>query len=158
VIRALVDPAQTPDRSAPRNERDLLIAANNGHMVAFDNLSALKDWQRDGLARLSTGAGFGTPELHSDAEETLFWAARAIILNGITDLAVRSDLLDRSLLVTLPRIPDERRQTVSPSGHGSRLPDRRFWRPFSMPCRYRSPATARCNYARCRAWPTSRCG
>lgn len=111
VLRTLVDPARTPDRSAPRDERDLIIAANNGHVVAFDNLSALRDWQSDGLARLSTGAGFGTRELYTDAEETLFWAAKPIILNGITDLAVRSDLLDRSLLVTLPRIPDERRQT-----------------------------------------------
>jgi hypothetical protein len=105
VLRALVDPARTPDRSAPRDERDLIIAANTGHVVAFDNLSGLRDWQSDGLARLSTGAGFGTRELYSDAEETLFWAAKPIILNGITDLAVRSDLLDRSLLVTLPRIP-----------------------------------------------------
>lgn len=111
VLRALVDPSKTPDRSAPRDERDLVIAANNGHVVAFDNLSGLKDWQSDGLARLATGAGFGTRELYTDAEETLFWAAKPIILNGITDLAVRSDLLDRSLLVSLPRIPDERRMT-----------------------------------------------
>ena len=119
VLRALVDPARTPDRSAPRDERDLIIAANNGHVVAFDNLSGLRDWQSDGLARLSTGAGFGTRELYTDAEETLFWAAKPIILNGITDLAVRSDLLDRSLLVTLPRIPD-----------GRRITEERFWATF----------------------------
>jgi hypothetical protein len=119
VLRTLVDPARTPDRSAPRDERDLIIAANNGHVVAFDNLSGLRDWQSDGLARLSTGAGFGTRELYTDSEETLFWAAKPIILNGITDLAVRSDLLDRSLLVTLPRIPDDRRQT-----------EQRFWATF----------------------------
>lgn len=111
VLRALIDPARTPDRSAPRDERDLIIAANNGHVVAFDNLSGLKDWQSDGLARLATGAGFGTRELYTDSEETLFWAAKPILINGITDLAVRSDLLDRSLLVTLPRIPDDRRLT-----------------------------------------------
>ena len=119
VLRAIVDPARTPDRSAPRDERDLIIAASNGHVVAFDNLSGLRDWQSDGLARLSTGAGFGTRELYTDAEETLFWAAKPIILNGITDLAVRSDLLDRSLLVTLPRIPDDQRQTEA-----------RFWATF----------------------------
>ena len=121
VLRSLVDPARTPDRSAPRDERDLIIAANNGHVVAFDNLSGLKDWQSDGLARLSTGAGFGTRELYTDAEETLFWAAKPIILNGITDLAVRSDLLDRSLLVTLPRIAEDRRQTEA-----------RFWATFQV--------------------------
>lgn len=111
VLRSLIDPAKTPDRAAPRDERDLIIAANNGHLIAFDNLSALRDWQSDALARLSTGAGFGTRELYTDSEESLFWAAKPIIINGITDVAVRSDLLDRALLVTLPRIPDERRKT-----------------------------------------------
>ena len=119
VVRAIVDPARTPDRSAPRDERDLIIAASNAHIVSFDNLSGLRDWQSDGLARLSTGAGFGTRELYTNSEEILFWAAKPIILNGITELAVRSDLLDRALLVTLPRIPDDRRQT-----------EECFWRTF----------------------------
>jgi hypothetical protein len=41
MLRALVDPNVAPVRALPREERDLFIAANNGHVLAFDNLSAL---------------------------------------------------------------------------------------------------------------------
>ena len=38
-LRALVDPNAAPVRTMPREERDLFIAASNGHLLAFDNLS-----------------------------------------------------------------------------------------------------------------------
>ena len=110
ILRGLVDPATSPDRGLPRDERDLAIAAHNAHVVSFDNLSRLPEWLSDALARLATGAGFGTRSLYTDAEEALFYAARPVILNGIGELAVRSDLLDRSLVVSLPRIAEERRR------------------------------------------------
>ena len=34
ILRALVDPNAAPVRSAPREERDLFIAASNGHLLA----------------------------------------------------------------------------------------------------------------------------
>src|SRR5262249_27799262 len=40
-LRALIDPNVAPTRAPPREERDLMIAANNGHILAFDNLSGL---------------------------------------------------------------------------------------------------------------------
>jgi hypothetical protein len=41
LLRALVDPNVAPVRALPREERELMIAANNGHLLAFDNLSGL---------------------------------------------------------------------------------------------------------------------
>jgi hypothetical protein len=35
---------------------------------------------------------------------------KPVILNGITDVATRPDLLDRALIVALPPIPDEERR------------------------------------------------
>jgi len=110
-LRAIIDPNVSPDRAAPRGVHDLAIAANNGWIVSFDNLSGLSDWLSDALARLATGAGFATRTLYENDAETLFYASRPILLNGIGELAVRSDLLDRALLVDLPRLPDERRRT-----------------------------------------------
>jgi hypothetical protein len=42
LLRALVDPNEAPVRALPREERELMIAANHGHLLAFDNLSGLK--------------------------------------------------------------------------------------------------------------------
>jgi hypothetical protein len=37
-------PNTVPLPALPREERDLFIAANNGHVLAFDNVSGLRDW------------------------------------------------------------------------------------------------------------------
>jgi hypothetical protein len=40
LLRELVDPNTAPLRALPREDRDLFIAASNGHVLAFDNVSA----------------------------------------------------------------------------------------------------------------------
>ncbi len=113
ILRGLVDPNVAAIRSPPRTERDLVIAGSNGHLIALENLSQVQDWLSDALCRLSTGGGFGTRELFSDGEEMLFEGQRPVMLNGITELCTRSDLLDRALVVSLSAIPEEKRVTES---------------------------------------------
>ena len=114
MLRALSDPAVEPLRALPRNERDLAIAAGNAWVLAFDNLSGISRPALGRLCRLATGGGFATRQLYSDDEEIIFSAKRPIILNGINDVATRGDLQERSLLVSLPSIPeDERREENS---------------------------------------------
>jgi hypothetical protein len=111
VLRALSDPAVEPLRALPKNERDLAIAASNAWVLAFDNLSGIRDQLSDALCRLATGGGFATRMLYTDDEEIIFSARRPIILNGIDDIATRGDLQERSVLVSLPSIlEDERRE------------------------------------------------
>src|SRR5262249_24497323 len=110
LLRALVDPNVAAIRSAPREERDLVIAANNGWCLPFDNLSHLPDWLSDGLCRLATGGGVATPTLYENDDATLFNTTRPIILNGIEEIATRGDLLDRAIILYLPTIPKDRRR------------------------------------------------
>jgi hypothetical protein len=110
LVRALVDPSAAPLRTTPRNEHDLFIAADNAHVIALDNISTLAPWLSDALCRLSTGGGFSTRTLFENREEELFDGMKPVILNGITDVATRPDLLDRALVVSLPPIPDEERR------------------------------------------------
>lgn len=110
ILRALIDPNQAALRSQPKDERDLMIAAKNGWAISFDNLSRIPPLLSDAICRLATGGGFGTRKLYENDEEVLFDAMRPVILNGIEDLATRSDLLDRTLVLTLPPISESRRQ------------------------------------------------
>lgn len=110
ILRALLDPNTAPLRVLPREDRDLFIAANNGHVLAFDNVSGLPAWISDTLCRLATGGGFAVRQLYSDQDEVLFDAARPVILNGIEDIVARPDLADRALFLTLEPIPEERRR------------------------------------------------
>ena len=97
-------------RALPREDRDLFIAATNGHVLTFDNVSGLRAWMSDTLCRLATGGGFAVRQLYTDQDEVLFDAARPVILNGIEDIVERPDLADRALFLTLEPIPAERRR------------------------------------------------
>lgn len=114
VLRALVDPNVAPLRAEPRDERDLVIAARNAWLLGFDNLSSIKPALSDALCRLSTGGGFSTRELYSDGDEILFQSMRPVLLNGITEIVSRPDLLDRAITLRLaPIAPGERRTEKS---------------------------------------------
>lgn len=110
ILRSLLDPNTAPLRALPREDRDLFIAANNGHVLAFDNVSGLPPWISDTLCRLATGGGFAVRQLYTDQDEVLFDAARPVILNGIEDIVTRPDLADRAVFLTLEAIPEERRR------------------------------------------------
>jgi hypothetical protein len=121
MLRTLVDPNAAPVRALPRDERELFIAANNGHLLAFDNISRLRPWLSDALCRLASGGGFAVRQLYTDQDEVLFDAARPVILNGIEDVVTRPDLADRSIFLTLPPVADRRRQS-----------ERELWRQFEL--------------------------
>jgi hypothetical protein len=111
VLRELVDPNAAPLRTAPRDTRDLMVMATHSWVVALDNLSCLSPWLSDDLCRLATEGGFSTRELYTNADEVVFNAMRPVILTGIEELATRSDLLDRSLILHLPALTEEQYRT-----------------------------------------------
>jgi hypothetical protein len=111
LLKALLDPNTAPVRALAREERELMIAANNGHLLAFDNLSGLAPWASDALCRLASGGSFAVRRLYTDDEEVLFQAARPILLNGIEDVVGRPDLADRAIFLTLPPIGDAQRRS-----------------------------------------------
>jgi hypothetical protein len=55
LLKALIDPNAAPVWATAREGRDLMIAASNGHLLAFDNLSGLPAWLSDALCRLASG-------------------------------------------------------------------------------------------------------
>jgi hypothetical protein len=111
ILRATLDPNAAPLRALPREDRDIFIAASNGHVLAFDNVSVLPPWMSDTLCRLATGGGFAVRQLYSDADEILFNESRPVILNAIDEVVTRPDLADRAIFLTLEPIPEERRRT-----------------------------------------------
>ena len=110
-LRELTDPSLAGLRILPKDIRDLVVSANNSHVLAFDNVSRIEQWLSDTFCALSTGAGFSARALHTDSDEMLFYGARPIILNGIPTLTDNADLGSRALTVRLSPIADNERQT-----------------------------------------------
>ncbi len=119
ILRALLDPNTAPLRALPRDDRDLFIAATNGYVLTFDNVSGLPAWISDTLCRLATGGGFAVRQLYTDQDEVLFDATRPVVLNGIEDIVTRPDLADRAIFLTLEPILEERRR-----------PEKELWAAF----------------------------
>lgn len=110
-LRFVADPNRSSVRAQPRSVRDLVIGAANSIFLVLDNVSYIDEWLSDALCRMSTGGGFSTRELFTDQDEIIIDVQRPGILNGITDIVSRGDLLDRSILVELPLIPPDERRT-----------------------------------------------
>lgn len=106
-LHDLVDPSALPLRALPKSERDLYIACQNTHVLAFDNISSIGDWLSDSLCKIATGGGMSLRRLYTDDGETYFEAIKPLILNGIEDVVKRPDLADRAIIFTLPAIPEE---------------------------------------------------
>jgi len=119
LLRSLVDPNAAPLRSEPREERDLIIAANNSLVLAYDNLSTISGLFSDALCRIATEGGFAARALYTNDEEAIFNSKRPIMFNGISDLATRSDLLDRCITISL--------QPISPA---DRKDEKTLWAEF----------------------------
>jgi antitoxin (DNA-binding transcriptional repressor) of toxin-antitoxin stability system len=110
MLRRSIDPNVADLRSRPRDDRDLMIAAANAWVVGFDNLSGIPHDLSDGMCRLATGGGFATRELYTNDDECILTATRPVLLNGIDEIATRPDLIERSLILTLPNIADSCRR------------------------------------------------
>jgi hypothetical protein len=110
MIVAIIDPSIAGVRAAPKDERDLLIAASHAHLLAFDNVSNVPFEMSDALCRLSTGGGLGTRKLYTNDEQQVFDVMRPVVLNGITEIGVRPDLRDRAVVLDLPRLDDGERK------------------------------------------------
>ena len=121
LLRALIDANTASVRALSREQRELSIAANNGHLLAFDNLSVLPAWLSDALCRLASGGSFALRRLYTDDEAVLFEAARPILLNGIEDVISRADLADRAIFLTLAPIAEEQRRSEA-----------ELWREFEL--------------------------
>ena len=111
LLQTLIDPNAMIGRRPPKNEEDLFIAAKNGFILSFDNLSQLTSWMSDALCNLATGGGIAKRKLYTDDEECIIHARRPIILNGISDVASRPDLLERCICIHLSPIGNEHRRT-----------------------------------------------
>lgn len=117
VLRRLVDPAAAELTSMPKHDEGFALQCDRNYLLSFDNLSRLSGSQSDFLCTVSTGGALSKRRLYSDNEETILRFCRPVTMSGINEVAERSDLLDRCILIELERIT-------------SRQSERRFWKRF----------------------------
>jgi hypothetical protein len=109
VVKRTWDP--TAPESVRFDPRDFLQKASHAHILMLDNQNTVPEWAADTLCRLVTGEADSKRRHYTDDEDFIVELKRAVLLNGINVPTDRGDVLDRSLVVELERIPDHERRT-----------------------------------------------
>lgn len=106
VFKLLVDPSEIDTATMPVNEDRMHQMLSKHHYLIFDNVSWIQDWQSDVFCRAVTGQATALRKLYTDDDDHIFKYKMCVGFNGITYLATRSDLLDRSFMLRLVPITD----------------------------------------------------
>ncbi|WP_199615047.1 hypothetical protein [Paenibacillus alkalitolerans] len=111
IVKDIVDPSLAPLRSLYTDEKEMLIALQNSHLLVMDNLSGMPAKISDIVCRVSTGGAISSRTLYTNADEFVLDAMRPLVLNGIDSIAKRGDLASRSIVLELPKIDKDKRKT-----------------------------------------------
>ena len=109
-LKELIDPMGSNLRSRPKSREDLFIAAHNGLLLSYENLSDLSADTQDALCTVLTGGEFTTRQLHTNGEEFEIRVKNPVVLNGINNVVTRPDLLDRFICIELPELEPSQRK------------------------------------------------
>lgn len=109
IIRRLIDPSLMEVIGFPRDSSQLAQQLSHHWCLFFDNVSELPEWLSDTLCKAVSGDGFSKRELYSDDDDIIYTFKRCIGINGINLVARKPDLLERSILLELERMPESRR-------------------------------------------------
>jgi len=114
ILKAIPDPSTMKTTRLSHDLKEVTQILAHSWLTIFDNVSHDKffDSTSDLLCTVITGGGVSKRELYSDDDDIIYDLQRVVGLNGINLVASRPDLLDRSILIELARIPEEKRKSA----------------------------------------------
>lgn len=107
-VQAIIDPSNVPDIEF-RDTRNFVISASNRWLLPLDNLSGINGTQSNILCKAVTGGAFNDRELYTNDDEVIKEIRNVIVLNGINLPISKPDVIDRSIIVHLDRISEDKR-------------------------------------------------
>jgi hypothetical protein len=111
IILPLIDPTMLGMQVFPGNSKDLCIALQNTHVLAYDNMRGFNQSMSDILCIASTGGAISNRALYTNSDISLQPLHGALILNGIHSFVTHSDLAQRCLSVRTKELPEKHRKS-----------------------------------------------
>ncbi|MBQ6380361.1 MAG: hypothetical protein IJJ41_02005 [Clostridia bacterium] len=110
-LKKLIDPSVAETLAIEKDMRDLSVIFENHWFVPLDNISSINTETSDCLCRAVTGAATQKRKLHTNGEDYIFKYQKCIGINGISQVANKPDLIDRSIIIEMEPIkPEERKE------------------------------------------------
>lgn len=113
LLKNLIDPSalETSSINNDQNIEGLVQAASHHWLLVLDNLSYLSEKISDTISRICTGGGLSKRGHYTNDDDFIYSFKHLVVINGVQQIIKKSDLLDRSILIELDRIPEEKRMT-----------------------------------------------
>jgi len=111
--KAMIDPSTLDTLTLQKKPEMLVINLQQHWYLPFDNVSYINKEISDTLCRAITGSGVQQRKLYTNDDDTIFTFRRCLAINGISNVATRPDLLDRSILIELERISESDRRELA---------------------------------------------
>lgn len=111
IILRLVDPNLTGIQILPNNSKDLAIAAQNAHVLCYDNIREVRESMADLLCIAATGGSVSCRQLFTDEEQNVTRLHVALVLNGIHSFVNQPDFAQRCLPLELLPIQESNRKS-----------------------------------------------
>jgi hypothetical protein len=107
----LIDPSIVGAQSFPKNQQDLVIAAEQSHLLIYDNIRIIKHSMADTLCIAASGGTVTNRKLYTDDDLHVYLLHASFILNGIHPFVDQPDLAQRCLPIHLQPIDQKNRQS-----------------------------------------------
>jgi primase-polymerase (primpol)-like protein len=114
MLRFLVDPAGIDGKEvieSINDNRGINGIALNRHVVARENISRISQTENDTLSAISTGTSQGARSMYTNFGVDTIRVKNPIILNGINITGIKSDLLDRSIMIRKEKIKSNKNES-----------------------------------------------
>lgn len=113
-LRSIIDPSSLPSLKEPNNEDRLMNQLYHHYLPLFDNINHMPKWFIRACCTAATGESEERRKLFTDDDVFILTYIRPIIINAINRLAIEyPDFQDRTLLLKLSRIPEDKRMEHS---------------------------------------------
>ncbi len=113
IILMLLDPSILGVQLMPSNPKDLSIAAQNAHVLCYDNMREITQSMSDVLCTAATGGVISNRQLYTDSDLNVLQLHVTLVLNGIHSFVDQPDLAQRCLPLTLLPFNEGNRKSES---------------------------------------------
>lgn len=110
-VKSVIDPSATEKLTLGKNKQEVTRNLKQYYVSLYDNISYLSGDISDLFCMASTGGGVDNRKLYTDEDSSIMSFKHCVILNGIKIAVKKPDLLDRSILIKLKRLDDDKRKT-----------------------------------------------
>lgn len=108
----IVDPQENGIVALGENRKEMAIILATRLLTCFDNLGSIRAETANLLCQAVTGGVYTTRELYTTKDEATIRFRSNLIVNGIDLFSRQPDLMERCLLLEMPRIDREKRKTL----------------------------------------------